>query len=222
MTDQYTTLSAPAEGYFMEKGSKFLAFAFPVQSEEEAQTALQTVRKLHPKARHFCTALRLFPDASLERSNDDGEPSGSAGRPILGQLIKFDLTNVFVVVVRYFGGTKLGIPGLIEAYKTSTIDALEKAKTSRVTVLTCVDLEMPYSTFPHFLNFCKQADIPVLGEGFTSRAVITIGLRKATCHSRLTEILHEFSKMDFKETEDYLRHLDMNMTWTDKDEMVLS
>ncbi len=222
MIDQYTTLLEPSEGYFMEKGSKFLAYAFPVQSEEEAQIALLSVRKAHPKARHYCTAIRLYPDASLERSNDDGEPSGSAGRPILGQLARYGLTNVFVVVVRYFGGTKLGIPGLIEAYKTSTQEALEKASLSNVTLYTRVDLEMPYTTFPHFMNYCKQKDIPVLGEGFTTRAVLTIGLRKANSESLLKDILHGFSKMDFQDMDDYIRHLDFVVTWTGQDEMVLS
>jgi len=116
------TLKSLSEGYYMERGSKFHAYAFPVQTEDEVHSILQALKKEHPKARHFCSALRLYPDASLERSNDDGEPSGSAGRPILGQLVKHDLTNVFVVVVRYFGGTKLGIPGLIEAYQCRNHD----------------------------------------------------------------------------------------------------
>ena len=127
MQDHYHTLAAPATGYFMNSGSKFYAYAYPLTSETAASDVLSQLKKDHPKARHFCTAIRLHADGSLSRSADDGEPSGSAGKPILGQLIKYGLTNVFVVVVRYFGGTKLGIPGLIEAYKTSTEEALRQA-----------------------------------------------------------------------------------------------
>ena len=111
----------------MDRGSKFLAYASPVANESEANLFLQKIKKDHPKARHYCSALRLNPDASLERINDDGEPSGSAGRPIMGQLIKHKLTNAMIIVVRYFGGTKLGVPGLIEAYKTSAANAINGA-----------------------------------------------------------------------------------------------
>ena len=95
MVDRFLTLTAPTEGYFMERGSKFLAYAFPIEAEDDTVIIIQKLKKEHPKARHFCTALRLHPDASLERSNDDGEPSGSAGRPILGQLVKNNLTNTY-------------------------------------------------------------------------------------------------------------------------------
>ena len=126
----------------MERGSKFMAYAFPVSSEEESQHYLQSIIKNHPKARHFCSAMRLFPDASLERSSDDGEPSGSAGKPILGQLVKNNLTNVYLVVVRYFGGTKLGIPGLIEAYKTSAANAIAAGVILEKTVYTKVLIQL--------------------------------------------------------------------------------
>ncbi|MEO6132349.1 MAG: YigZ family protein, partial [Saprospiraceae bacterium] len=108
MPDQYLTLEGPSEGYYMDRGSKFLAFAFPAESEVAIAAILDKKRKEHPKASHFCSAFRLNAEASLERSNDDGEPSGSAGKPILGQLTKNNLTNVLIVVVRYFGGSKLG------------------------------------------------------------------------------------------------------------------
>jgi uncharacterized YigZ family protein len=195
----------------MERGSKFLAYASPVQSEEDAQLFLQSIKKDHPKARHYCTALRLHPDASLERSNDDGEPSGSAGRPILGQLIKNNLTNVCIVVVRYFGGTKLGIPGLIEAYKTSAANAIEAATIVERRVYGKVLIHLSYDSFPHFLNYCKQNNIPVLDESFSDQASILIGFRKSSLLGDLMTALHQFSQMDFRQPEEYATYLGMSI-----------
>lgn len=191
----------------MERGSKFLAYVCPVENEDEAQHFLQTIKKEHPKARHYCTALRLFPDGSLERSNDDGEPSGSAGRPILGQLIKNKLTNICVVVVRYFGGTKLGIPGLIEAYKTSTANALDSGIIVERNVLSKVMIKLSYESFPLFLNYFKQHDIPVMNESFDERASIIIGLPKSMADQRLLDVLHELSQMDFAQLEHFTSYL---------------
>lgn len=220
MEDQFLTLKSPAEGYYMERGSKFLAYAFPLRTEEEVQAILQKMKKEHPKARHFCTALRLSPDASLERSNDDGEPSGSAGRPILGQLIKENLTNVFMVVVRYFGGTKLGIPGLIEAYKTSAANALRNATIIEENVYAMVRITVPYDTFSQFLNYCKHHAIPVFEESFTDIASLTIGFRKSSVRKHLLNALQEYSKMDFKETEDYAEHLGFMIDILDEDQIL--
>lgn len=191
----------------MERGSKFLAYAFPVSTEEAFQQMLQGIRKEHPKARHYCTAIRLHPDASLERSNDDGEPSGSAGRPILGQIVRHHLTHVGIVVVRYFGGTKLGIPGLIEAYKTSASNALEAATIIEKNVLVTVEITVPYEIFPSFLNFCKQKEIPVLNESYGTQVTVVLGLKKSTAEYDLTGALHHFSQMDFKTLQEYLVHL---------------
>ncbi|MBP7238622.1 MAG: YigZ family protein [Saprospiraceae bacterium] len=207
MEDQFLTLSSPSEGYYMERGSKFLAYAYPVETEDDVQHFLQSVKKEHPKARHYCTAFRLFPDGSLERSNDDGEPSGSAGRPILGQLIKNKLTNVCVVVVRYFGGTKLGIPGLIEAYKTSTANAINTAIIVERNVLTKVLITLSYESFPSFLNYFKQHDIPVIEESYGDRASFIICLPKSTAKQNLIEILHQLSQMDFEDLEHYMSYL---------------
>lgn len=220
MEDRFLTLAAPAEGYYMERGSKFLAYAFPVQNEEETQSILQSIRKDHPKARHYCTALRLHPDASLERSNDDGEPSGSAGRPILGQLIKHNLTNVFVVVVRYFGGTKLGIPGLIEAYKTSTSNAILAGTIIERNVFTRIRVTLPYDSFPHFLNHCKHNHIPVFDESFGDEATITIGFRKSTASEQLMSALHHYSKMDFTQLEEYIKHIGISVDFLNEEQIL--
>jgi uncharacterized YigZ family protein len=125
--DSYLSVSAPAEGLFKDNGSRFISLAYPVESEEEVKDIVADLKKKYHDARHHCYAYRLGYLGDKFRANDDGEPSGSAGRPILGQIDSRGLSDTLVVVVRYFGGIKLGIPGLIRAYKTSTADALDKA-----------------------------------------------------------------------------------------------
>jgi uncharacterized YigZ family protein len=126
--DQYKSIAAPAEGLFKDNGSRFIAFAYPVETEEEVKELVSALKKEYHDARHHCFAYRLGYKGDVWRASDDGEPSGSAGRPILGQIDSLGLSDVLVVVVRYFGGIKLGIPGLIRAYKTSTADALSSAQ----------------------------------------------------------------------------------------------
>jgi uncharacterized YigZ family protein len=125
--DTYQSINAPAEGIFRDRGSKFLAFAFPLNNDAGLKQILSDLKSVHPKANHHCWALRLGIDRSVFRLNDDGEPAGTAGRPILNTLLSKDITNIVVVVVRYFGGTLLGVPGLINAYKTAAADALNNA-----------------------------------------------------------------------------------------------
>ncbi len=220
MEDRFTTLKSPSEGYYMDRGSKFLAYAFPVQTEDDVMAIMHHIKKEHPKARHYCSALRLFPDASLERSNDDGEPSGSAGRPILGQLIKNDLTNIFLVVVRYFGGTKLGIPGLIEAYKTSASNAIEGGVFIERNVFSKILFTLPYESHPHFLNYFKQHDIPVFEESFSDKASLTIGLRKSSAKEQLIKSLQEYSKMDFDQLEDYTKYLGITVNFLEQEQIL--
>ena len=195
----------------MEKGSKFLAFAYPVNAEPECLGFLQALKKSHPKARHFCTAVRLGPDAAIERSNDDGEPSGSAGRPILGQLKKEKLTNVLVVVVRYFGGTKLGIPGLIDAYKSSTADALSGAVIVQKTIFSVYRIQMNYTTYPSFKNLILQNGLPLLEENFSDMVNFKIGLRKSSATLEMLSILKSFSQRDFTTIEEYIQNLNITL-----------
>src|SRR4030095_2234108 len=206
MIDQFLTLSGPSEGYYMDRGSKFLSFAFPVESENEAIAIVHKIRKENSKARHFCTAWRIFPDASLERSADDGEPSGSAGKQILGQLVKYDLTNIMIVVVRYFGGTKLGIPGLIEAYKTSSANAIRNGNIVVRKVLSKVHFRMKHEAYPKFMNYCKQAGIPILEESFGEKADFILCFSKSGIAKEILQALQEYSMMDFPGIEDYLGH----------------
>ena len=128
MIDEFKTIKSNSEGLFKDKGSKFYAYAFPIQNEEDVRFYLETVKAEHPKARHACYAYKLGIEETNFRANDDGEPSGSAGKPILNTITSFDLTDTFVVVIRYFGGTLLGVPGLINAYKEATKEALSIAE----------------------------------------------------------------------------------------------
>lgn len=126
--DKYKTITQRSEGVFREKGSKFIAYASPVEDEDAFKVFLEEIKKEHHSARHFCYAWQFGPEGKLYRANDDGEPGGTAGKPILGQIRSFELTNVGIIVVRYFGGTKLGTSGLITAYKESAKEALSSAK----------------------------------------------------------------------------------------------
>ncbi|HOI47993.1 MAG TPA: YigZ family protein, partial [Prolixibacteraceae bacterium] len=127
MEDTYKTVSAPSEGLFKDKGSRFISYLYPVTTEEEIKEIIQQVKKAHHSARHHCYAWRLGRENIRFRANDDGEPSSTAGKPILGQLTSFELTNVLLVVVRYFGGTLLGTSGLINAYREAASEAIRNA-----------------------------------------------------------------------------------------------
>ena len=132
--DSYKTIVNHSEGFFKDRGSKFISHAYPVKTEEDVKGILAQLRKDYYDARHHCYSYILNPDKSAFRINDDGEPSGSAGKPIHGQLLSYDLTNILVVVIRYFGGTKLGIPGLINAYREATRDALNQTEIIKKTL----------------------------------------------------------------------------------------
>jgi uncharacterized YigZ family protein len=127
VVDTFKTIENRSEGYFKDKGSKFFAFAFPVKTEEETKEILNSIKKEHHSARHHCYAWRIGTEEITSRANDDGEPSSTAGKPILGQLQRYELTNIFLVVVRYFGGTLLGTSGLIHAYRTAADEAIKNA-----------------------------------------------------------------------------------------------
>ena len=152
----YRTLELPIQAEFKDKGSRFLAFAYPVQTAEQVKKHVDDLRQEHHKARHWCYAYRLGVDGNQFRANDDGEPSGSAGRPILGQIDSFELTDVLVVVVRYFGGTLLGVPGLIHAYKTSTQMALENAQIIERNIEKTVRIRCEYPYLNEAIRIAKN------------------------------------------------------------------
>ena len=220
-TDEFLTAKEPSQGYYMEKGSKFMAYLYPVINETEAQSFLQALNKSHPKARHFCSALRLGPGAEIERSNDDGEPGGSAGKPILGQLIRNQLTNVLVVVVRYFGGTKLGIPGLIEAYKISAAEAVSNATIIQRSIYTVFGFHMNYEAFPLFKNHIIRSGLPVFDENFNDqKAFISFGIKRSGSTQALMRLLKDFSQRDFDNLEDYIQYLDMEMFYGSEEKIL--
>mgnify|MGYP002741673310 FL=1 len=157
----YRTLELPIQAEFKDKGSRFLVFAYPVQTAEQVRKHVDDLRQEHHKARHWCYAYRFGVDGNQFRANDDGEPSGSAGRPILGQIDSFELTDVLVVVVRYFGGTLLGVSGLIHAYKTSTQMALENAQIIEKNIEKMVWIRCEYPYLNEAIRIAKnhQAEI---------------------------------------------------------------
>ncbi len=164
--DTYQTISNKSEGIFKDKGSKFLAFAYPFKDESKLKEILELLRNEHPKARHYCFAYRLTPDRTIFRINDDGEPSGTAGRPILNILLSKDITNVIVVVVRYFGGTLLGVPGLINAYKKATEDALDQSEIITKTVQDVYHVEFQYLQMNDVMKLIKEESLDAFDQEF--------------------------------------------------------
>ena len=157
--DTYKMLSAPGEGLYKEKGSKFIASAFTVMSEDEAKQAIADIKKEYYDARHHCFAYMIGPDKANFRSSDDGEPSGTAGKPILNQILSKDVTNVCVVVTRYFGGIKLGTSGLINAYKTASREALDNATIIEKTIDEVFALEFGYPLMNEVMRIMKEEDL---------------------------------------------------------------
>ena len=178
-SDVYKSISAPSEGLFKDQGSRFIALAYPVESEAEVKALLEAARKEYHDARHHCYAYRIGLDGSRWRANDDGEPSGSAGRPILGQIDSAGLSDILVVVVRYFGGIKLGIPGLIRAYKTSTADALAAANFCEKVAGEWMKLDFPYSELPAVMKLAKDMGLSQRGQSFLNECTMEVFVRLA-------------------------------------------
>ena len=177
--DTYRTLSAPAEGIYKEKGSKFLAFAYPVQTVEEVKNHLEQLRKEYFDARHHCYAYILGPRKNAFRANDDGEPSGTGGRPIYGQLLSADLTNVLVVVVRYFGGILLGASGLAGAYKTAAYDALSHAQIMEKTIDVRYQLRFAYDAMNDVMRILKEYNLKPLEPKYDMQCSLAVEVRQS-------------------------------------------
>ena len=201
MTDQYKTIFKASKGEFKDRGSKFIAYAFPVYNEDEWQEKLQEVKKEHPKARHHCYAYRMGLDQNNFRANDDGEPSGTAGRPILGQIDHFELTNVFVVVVRYFGGTKLGTSGLINAYKNATFDALQNAQIIEKTLDDIFKISFDYALMSDVMNAVKKLDLEICKQEFGNEAFLEIAIRQSDREQMLKQLKSLISKIRMEEID---------------------
>jgi len=186
--DTYKTIEKSAEGLFRDRGSKFLAFAYPIASEAELKNILARLRSAHPKANHHCWALRLGIDRSVFRINDDGEPSGTAGRPILNTLLSRDLTNIIVIVVRYFGGTLLGVPGLINAYRSATEDALNKAVVIQKTVNDIYTIRFDFLQMNDIMRIIKEDDLVIISQDFNNNCSIQVSIRKTKVNQSLAKI----------------------------------
>jgi uncharacterized YigZ family protein len=177
--DIYQTIEQESQGYFKDKGSKFYAFAFPVKNEEEIKEKLQSLRKEHHSARHHCYAWRLGSEEITFRANDDGEPSSTAGKPILGQLQSFNLTNVLLVVVRYFGGILLGTSGLINAYRSAAADALKNAEIKQKTIEREIILDFTYNEMAEVMNVIKHENLTVIYTRFEEKCNLVFSVRKS-------------------------------------------
>lgn len=194
--DQYYTITDPTEGLYKEKGSKFISYAYSVTSEEQVEERLEEIRNLHHKARHHCYAYEIGIDGNRYRANDDGEPGGTAGKPILGQLHSNKVTDVLVIVVRYFGGTKLGASGLITAYKEAAKDALRIAEKKQVIIGNPYLLSFGYDQMGHVMNCIKSLDLDILNKAFTDSCEVTVNIRlsqQTELIQRLKAVLLEVS-----------------------------
>lgn len=188
--DSYKTIEKPAEGSYSEKRSKFLAYAFPVQSEAEVKQRLTEIQKKHWDARHHCYAYILGPHKDAYRLNDNGEPSGTAGRPIYGQLLSKDLTNTLVIVVRYFGGIKLGVSGLQNAYKVAAREALDTAVIVERTIQETFSVTFEYVKMNDIMQILKDPEVQVLDRQSFMQCIYTISVRQRDAE-RITEALRK-------------------------------
>jgi uncharacterized YigZ family protein len=195
--DTYRTIEKPVEGIFRDRGSKFLAFACPINNENELKNILLPLKNEHPKANHHCWAMRLGIDRSVFRINDDGEPSGTAGRPILNTLLSRDLTNLAVIVVRYFGGTLLGVPGLINAYKVATEEALKLAIIIEKTVNDVYTISFEYLQMNDVMKVIKDDNLSVISQAFDNNCSITVSIRK----TQVNQALGKLSKINSVRTK---------------------
>lgn len=189
--DEYRTIGTRSGAVYKDRGSRFIAIALPARTEEEVKQHLEDLRKEYHDARHHCYAWVLGFDRSAYRINDDGEPSGTAGRPIHGQIQSFDLTNVLVVVVRYFGGTKLGVPGLIRAYKTASMEALRQAAIVSHTVKDVYRLTYDYPLMNEVMRIIKDDGLEVVEQDFQLSCNLVFMVRKSEsnrCYDRFSKI----------------------------------
>ncbi|WP_430812812.1 MULTISPECIES: IMPACT family protein [unclassified Carboxylicivirga] len=199
--DKYNTLANPSEGIYKEKGSKFISYAYPVYDEEEIKQHVAHLKKQYYDARHHCFAWQLGTDGNSYRANDDGEPSGTAGKPILGQIRSHELTNVLIVVVRYFGGTKLGTSGLINAYKEASIDAIANGTIIEKTVDDFYRVTFDYGVMNDVMKVMKEENPHITGQDFNLRCAIDWHCQQSKVSSILAKLDKiESVSVDFIET----------------------
>ncbi|MDZ7739034.1 MAG: YigZ family protein [Bacteroidales bacterium] len=201
MKDEYRSIKKASHGLFKDRGSKFIAMAFPVHSEESVKEKLEEVKKKYHDARHHCYAYRLGPGDDKWRVNDDGEPSGTAGNPIMGQIRSYRLNNTLIIVTRYFGGTLLGTGGLINAYRQAAKAALENASIIKKTIECSYLLNFPYASMNDVMRFIKEYKLRQSEQFFELDCSITIHFRSSKEES-IVEKLALIEKLDFKKVND--------------------
>jgi uncharacterized YigZ family protein len=177
-SDEYQTIESVSQGMFRDRGSRFISFAIPASNESQVKHELESLRKQYFDATHHCYAFVLGADKSAWRMNDDGEPSGTAGRPIHGQILSADLTNILVVVIRYYGGTKLGVSGLINAYKTAAKEAISNAKQKPSILKEVFRIEYEYGLMNEVMRILKEMDVQLLKNDFGMKCVIEFAIRR--------------------------------------------
>jgi len=191
MEDTYKTIQQKAEGLYKEKGSKFIAYAYPIKSEDEAKEIVQGLKKEFYDARHHCFAYMLGRERLIWRINDDGEPSGTAGKPILGQIDSRKLTNTSIIVVRYFGGTLLGVPGLINAYKTVSALALQTIPVIQKQIELTYSVHFDYTQVNDVMQVLKQGNCSIIQQDLQLFSEIKAGIPK----NRLDEVIHRLNDL---------------------------
>ena len=198
-SDTYLTIEKPTEAIFKDKGSKFLAYAYPVENDQQIKEILNQLKKEHHTANHHCYAYRLGADKMNFRANDDGEPSNTAGKPILGQIQSHDLTNILIVVVRYFGGTLLGVSGLINAYKSSAAEVIKASAITEKQILFNYTIQFYFEHLNDVMKLLKQLDCKITNQQFDNNCEISFSIRKANseqCEEKLKKI--EGLKLEYK------------------------
>ena len=191
-SDIYKTIATTSQGIFKEKGSRFVSFAVPISSQEEIKPIIDKIRKEHHEARHHCYAYIIGYERIIWRVNDDGEPSGTAGRPILGQINSFGLTNIIIVVSRYFGGTLLGVSGLINAYRSAAESALRNAELTEKTVNEYYKITYPYISMNDVMKILKEENIGQSEQSFDIECNILLSFRV----SAKEKVLNRLSRID--------------------------
>lgn len=188
MSDRFITIEKTSEGFFRDRGSKFLAFAYPIRSEDNVKPLIQSLWDEYQGICHVCYAYRIGVNGETYRANDDGEPSGSAGLPILNQIKSKEVTNTLVAVARYFGGTKLGVPGLINAYKESAKEALENAKLVEKVITEMIDLNFPHSSIGEVERLINQRKFNVVSQDFGADCNWKIEVARSELEATLAQL----------------------------------
>ncbi|MBN1820964.1 MAG: YigZ family protein [Prolixibacteraceae bacterium] len=191
MKDTYQTIEKISEGLFKDKGSKFISYAYPITNEDQVKEILTEIKKSHHSARHHCYAWRMGTENITFRANDDGEPSSTAGKPILGQLLSYDLTNILIVVVRYFGGTLLGVSGLINAYKSAAADAINNNNIIEKKIEAVFEIQFSYNELNSVMQILKNENINQLTTDFKESCMIRFSVRKSDA-IRVNRLFEDF------------------------------